>query len=199
MTIASAYNSSQKPSGITADPTSIASVATYMGHPQITRDFLALGPDATKKDLKRFLKNKRYKLDTYMSPLGVERYGLVPVLKPGESADDQNMSPLENLRESDRKSNKSSKFGPYTVWKAISTYIDGIFLLFVIGILSICASYVKDVGNSRLAKLFQYSSVGRRLIFTAIGLVVTMNWGRLLEGMYQLQCLYLLHRNKSLT
>jgi len=70
-------------------------------------------------------------------------------------------------------SNQSSKFSPLTVWKAISTYVDGVFLLFVIALLGICASYIKDVNNSPLAKLFEYSSIGKRLFFTAIGMVVS--------------------------
>jgi Protein of unknown function (DUF3433) len=184
MAIVSAYKSSQKPSGVTADPTSIAAVAAYMGHPQILRDFKALGPETTNKELKKFLKDKRYKLDTYMTELGVERYGLVPVTKPGKgNSEESSLRPLEAWQDSERRSQASpGKLRLLTVWKAVSTYLDGIFLLFIIGILGVCASYVKDVGNSQIARLFQDSSVGRRLVFTAIGLIVAMNWGRLLEG-----------------
>jgi len=40
---------------------------------------------------------------------------------------------------------------------------------------------MKDVGNSTLAKMFEYSSVGRRLVFSLIGTVASSQWGRLLE------------------
>lgn len=181
-TAMAAIRNYRKPSGLTADPTSIAATASVMGHPKVTQDFLALGPEASKRQLKEMLKDKQYKLDTYIAPSGAERYGLVPVVKDGQKPEEPNLRSLENGQQPDQVSTRSDKFTLLIVWKAMSTYIDGLFLLFVIGVLAICASYVKNVGNSRLAKLFQYSSIGRRMVFTVIGLIVTHNWGRLLGG-----------------
>jgi hypothetical protein len=185
-----AYKSMKKPSGVTADPTTIASVAALMGHPDIARDFQHLDSEATTKEAIAWLKKKRYRLDNYYDLNGAQRYGLVPVKAEGaEGAEEEPAPELDNARDLASSSSNNSKFLPYLVWKAIATYIDGIFLLFVVAVLGICASYVKDVNNSPLAKLFEYSSIGRRLVFTAIGMIASSQWGRLLEGNFPPLCI----------
>src|SRR5205085_1022053 len=62
MTGIAALKNFRKPSGVTADPTSIASTAAVMGHPEVTQDFLALGPEASKRQLENMLKDKQYQL-----------------------------------------------------------------------------------------------------------------------------------------
>ena len=178
----SAYKSMKKPSGVTADPTTIASVAALMGHPDIARDFQHLDSEATTKEAIAWLKKKRYRLDNYYDINGAQRYGLVPVKKEGEADEEPPAEEPGSERDLASRSSNNSKFLPYMVWKAVASYIDGIFLLFVVAVLGICASYVKDVNNSPLAKLFEYSSIGRRLVFTAIGMIASSQWGRLLEG-----------------
>jgi hypothetical protein len=177
------YKWSKKPSGCSAEPTSIASVASVMGHPQVGRDFQMLNPETTSKELKAYLKDKHYKLDHYTAPNGAERYGLVPVSEHEAGQEDLMRSvDDEPTRDIETPSSTNSRFGFVSVWKNVSTYIDGIFILFLIGILAICASYVKDVNQSRLAKLFENSSVGRRLVFSVIGSVASSNWSRLQRG-----------------
>jgi hypothetical protein len=180
MTALTAANWMKKPSGCSAEPTSIASVASVMGHPQISQDFQLLNPETTKSELKAYLKTKRYKLDKYIAPSGAERYGIVPASEQEEQenllVDDQSERDIATPRSND------SRFGVVTMWKNISTYVDGAFLLFLVGVLAICASYVKDVNNSRLARLFESSTFGRRFVFTVIGSGVTNGWSRLQRG-----------------
>ena len=183
MSLVASYKWSKKPSGCSAEPTSIASVASVMGHPQVGRDFQSLNPETTSKELKQYLKGKHYKLDHYITPNGTERYGLVPVSEHEQGQEDLMRShDDEETRDTETSSSNNSRFGFVRMWQNISTYIDGIFILFLVGVLAICASYVKDVNTSRLAKLFESSSVGRRLIFSLIGSVASSNWSRLQRG-----------------
>jgi hypothetical protein len=190
ISVLGAYKSFKKPSGVNADPTSIAAVASVMGHPRVTADFAMLSGEATDKDLKEFLKTKKYKLGTYLTENGTERYGIIPV-ENGDASEllDLAWSPngQQDAPAPDSASNKSSKWTMLRMWKSISSYIDGIFLLFIIGVMAICASYVKYIDRSILARLFQYSSIGRRMVFTVIGMVVSQNWSRLLSGTFPLQ------------
>jgi hypothetical protein len=180
-----AAKSFKKPSGVTADPTSIAAVASVMSHPQVLKDFAMLSGEATEKDLKSFLETKKYKLGTYVTENGTERYGIIPV-ETGDSSAPLDLAWSPNGEQTTPiGSETNSKWSFLSMWKSVSMYIDGIFLLFIIAVLCICGSYLHYVDRSVLAKIFQFSSIGRRIVFTVIGLIVSSNWGRLLQGTKQ--------------
>lgn len=161
----------KKPNDVTNEPTSIAAVTAIAGNPQVTKDFTC-HPEATTKDLKKSLEDKRYKLDYFEVADGRRRYGLIPAdSSDGESSD----SPAD-------PPSLSSRFTFGRGWKDISTYIDAIFLGYLSVLLSLTAVYLRDVNKSSLARLFNGSTFGRRLFFTVLGSVACMNIGRIERG-----------------
>ena len=161
----------RKPHGVNNEPTSIAAVTAIAGHPQVTRDF-SCPPEATIKDLKKSLKDKRYKLDYFETTNRSRRYGLVPAdLGDGEIRD----LPID-------APSVSSRFTFGRGWKEISAYADAIFLCYLSVLLSLTAVYLQDVNNSSLARFFASRTFGSRLFFAILGAVVCMNLGRIERG-----------------
>ncbi len=68
----------KKPSGLSADPTTIAGVAVVMGHPAIERQFAGFPTEMTQAQLKERLKDHTFKLGTYVNAAGVAKYGIMP-------------------------------------------------------------------------------------------------------------------------
>ncbi|OCL13147.1 hypothetical protein AOQ84DRAFT_226305 [Glonium stellatum] len=163
----------RKPSGCSGDPTSIAAVAQLMGHPEVVRDFQNLDAEMTEKELEVFLKDKRYKLDMYQTATGAQRYGIVPA--PLDGRPTQEVLQIPHDIDSSPRVIRNILAG----WKSLATYADAIFVFFLLGLLSIVAAYVKGGANSRLTKLFETDSVGRRLFFAILACVAAAKWGRI--------------------
>ena len=77
----------RRPSGIAADPTSIAATAAIMGHPQVMREFGELDHNMTSKELEKALDGKEYRLDDYTAENGAVRFGLVPLHAAPDATD----------------------------------------------------------------------------------------------------------------
>src|SRR5205085_699540 len=93
----------RSPSGIYTDPSSIATVASLMHHPEVLDDFQRVGMKARRKDMKKQLGNKRYRIQNYQSPDGAWRYGIVAVA-PDMSSNWQGINPYPPVRQSSHAS-----------------------------------------------------------------------------------------------
>ena len=171
-----------KASGISADPTSIASTAALMGHPQVEKDFRAIDPNITNSGLKKALKGKKYRLDHYKTDDGTEKYGLVPVVKEGDEA------PRSNEAQDSYYSPNPDKQAPVDKpkfgrkWKDIAMYLDILFAGFMIAMIACVASYLRFGATSSFARLFANASYGRRIFFAVFGSVASMRYGQIQRG-----------------
>jgi hypothetical protein len=170
-----------KPSGISGDPTSIAAVAAIMGHPDVAQDFKSLDPEIQTKELKKLLKDKKYKLGNYRLADGTEGHGIIPASEGDGTAQETRLVP----RGIDSGSSiSSSRWRPSFIsgWKESAMLIDILFFFFLVVILGVTAAYFKTVNRSGLAKVLEGKSIGRRLVFALLGSVAASNWARLGRG-----------------
>jgi hypothetical protein len=173
----------KKPSGSTGDPTSIAAVATLMGHPEVERDFKEFDAEMSFKQLKERLQNKKYQLSTYQTPANTERYGIVPVPLDANDGPNANLViPRSGLPSSAATSRMKMNFNFVTNWKSFQMRSDIIFTLYLFGILGATILYVSHVNNMTAIHLFDGSTVGRRLLFAILACFGASYWARLQRG-----------------
>ncbi|OIW35669.1 hypothetical protein CONLIGDRAFT_568129, partial [Coniochaeta ligniaria NRRL 30616] len=168
----------QKPSGLSADPTTIAGVAAVMGHPEIERQFSAFPGEITQKELKDRIKDQQYKLGVFMTETGLMKYGIMP----GEQKEKKSRASFFwNKRSS--PSGGSDKVAWLRDWKQNRLYSDLIFATFLLALLGITAAALARVDRPQTVFLATAaaSGTGMKVFFAALGIIVSFYWGRLFQ------------------
>ncbi|KAH8893832.1 hypothetical protein GQ53DRAFT_805291 [Thozetella sp. PMI_491] len=176
----------KKPSGLSADPTTIAGVAVVMGHPAIERQFAGFPGDITEAQLKERLKDHEFKLGTYTTEAGLLRYGIMP-------ADEED---AEGRRRKVRDPN-----GPLACLASVGAcftsvkdsmsflrgrqnnrfYFDLVFLAFLLALLGLTIASIASIDHPQTVFLSAPASsgVGMKIFFALLGVAVSLYWGRL--------------------
>ncbi len=176
---------SKKPSGMRADPTTIAGVAVVMGHPAVERQFSGFPGDITEAQLKERLKDHEFKLGTYVTEAGVTKYGIMP-------ADEED---AEGRRKKKGDRNAVMAFfvgigaGLTSVKDRLSflkgrrgrLYFDCVFLMFLLALLGLTIAAVANVDRPQTVFLATAaaSGTGMKIFFAILGIAVSIYWGRL--------------------
>jgi hypothetical protein len=171
----------RKPSGCSGEPTSIAAIASIMGHPEVEQDFRNLNAEISTKELKEYLKEKKYKLGMYHTTTGAERYGIIPASADGSVTPGVGLAPRE-IDPDSPAAGVRFRFNFVSGWKNLAMYTDGIFFCFLLGILSAAIAHFRDINNSKITKFFRGGSAGRRLLFAVLGCLAASGWTRLERG-----------------
>ena len=174
----------KKPRAAAFEPVSIASVAAISGHPDVARDFL-VSQETTTKELKKRLEDKKYKLSEYQTASGTTRFGLVPVTSEDQRASRILTIPIDGVSgaaQSQAKSKLRKLLQLGNDWKQIATYVDGFFLAYLVALLGLTATYMRDVDKAWLAKIFGSSTLGRRIFFAAVALIASTHFSKLEKG-----------------
>lgn len=163
-------------SGIYSDPSSIASLASLLHHPEVLADFQRIHPDASKDDMLKAVEGKRYGLDTYRAADGSERYGLVP-LGMTLYEYDKVYQPFLGQNVHPARQGKSAK--QHHTKKTIR---DVVFGLVTAGMLVIVTYYYKVGSDSGFERFMDSQSFGPRFIFALVGILIHSQWKRLERG-----------------
>jgi hypothetical protein len=168
----------KRPKSLSSDPTSIAGIASLAGHPEVARDFNC-GLEASNGELKKRIENKRYSLAEYRQDDGAVRYGLVP-LKTESSARRTDSIPSER---GDNSKKEKTWFGVIPKgWKDKLMYMDGLFLLYMIGMLVIVALSIASLDDYLVIFMFRQDTIPKKILFAAIAAVVSIYVGRTERG-----------------
>ncbi len=163
-------------SGIYSDPSSIASLASLLHHPEVLADFQRIHPDASKDDMLKAVKGKRYGLETYRAADGSERYGLVPL--GGTSYDqDKVHQPFLGQNPDPARQGKPAK-----QHHAKRTIRDVVFGLATAGMLVMVTYYYKVGSDSGFERFMDSQSFGPRFVFALVGMLIHSQWKRLERG-----------------
>lgn len=160
----------KKPHGASNDPTSIAAVAAVASHPDVVRDF-SCPAETTSDELRALLKGKKYHLDEYQTTNGTVRYGMAPA--PTSSSDTQTIA---------AKAPSKFKYILNAGWKTMALTRDVVYLLYLFTILGITAAYLRDIDQSPIAKMFENSSVGRRIVFATLAAIASVYFSTMERG-----------------
>ncbi|KAK0258987.1 hypothetical protein LTS09_006275 [Friedmanniomyces endolithicus] len=150
--------------GLPANPSSMATVASLMRNPALLDD--EIPPDADAKHMRDALAGRRYKLDAYKTATGELGYGIVPAY--GNSQDEQNhvpgYSPLAGVATSSRS--HSHRF----------RLTDLVLGLAVLGIFGVVLAYYLDGKHDGFNDYFSSNTFGPRFILTFAATIVASLW-----------------------
>jgi len=148
MTLTIIYMVLRSPTGLSADPSSIASVATLVHHPEVLYDFRRIQDQASNKGITKMLGKKCYRLGNYLGSDGVERYGIIPGNPNSYYLLENN---LETTYVDGRKDSNT---------RALKHLLDIAFVLFILGLLGVVLAYYKDGANDGFNRFFNSNSFG---------------------------------------
>lgn len=170
----------QKPSGLSADPTTIAGVAAVMGHPEIERQFSVFPGDISQQELKESIKNQQFKLGTFVAENGMMKYGIMPA--PDDK--DKKTEPGFFSKIGASLGGLSDKATFLRDWKRSRLYTDLIFAAFLLSLLGLTASALARIDRPQTVFLATASAsgTGMKIFFAALGITVSFYWGKLFQG-----------------
>lgn len=142
-------------SGVYSDPSSIASIASLLHHPEVLDDFRSLDPEASEKQMKDHIGYKQYKLQDYQSYDGTWRYGITPV-EPAVPGMVQHHSPPNFGLPSKKK------------LPILETCIDVFIGLAMTAILGVIVAYMMDSSKSSFNNFLNSNTFGPRFIMVRI-------------------------------
>jgi hypothetical protein len=145
----------QKPSGLSADPTTIAGVAAVMGHPEIERQFSEFPAEITQKELKDRIKDQQYKLGIFMTETGLIKYGIMP---KGQKETKSRAGFFRHKGSSG--SEGSDRISWLRDWKQNRLYSDLIFATFLLALLGLTAAALARVDRPQTVFLATAAASG---------------------------------------
>ncbi|KAB5581037.1 hypothetical protein GE09DRAFT_1051494 [Coniochaeta sp. 2T2.1] len=167
----------QKPSGLSADPTTIAGVAAVMGHPEIEREFAGFPGEMSDAELKERIKERRFRLGMFMTEPGRMKFGIMPA----------GLVEAKSRGWFGKKKKKAiggnGKIGWLRDWKQNRLYTDLIFATFLLALLGLTAVALARVDRPQTVFLASAaaSGTGMKIFFAAMGIIVSFYWGRLFQ------------------
>ncbi|KAK1823265.1 hypothetical protein LTR12_002338 [Friedmanniomyces endolithicus] len=152
--------------GLPANPSSMATVASLMRNPALLDDLNEIPPDADAKNIRDALAGRRYKLDAYKTATGELGYGIVPA--HGNGQDEQNhapgYSPLAGVAMGSRS--HSHRF----------RLTDLVLVLAVLSIFGVVLAYYFDGKHDGFNDYFSSNTFGPRFILTFAATIVASLW-----------------------
>jgi len=172
----------KKPGGFSADPTSIAGIAAFMGHPEIEQEFVQIPTEINYAGLKRRLKGKKFRLGQFATERGIVKYGIMPV------DDEENNSSKEGFFDKLKAPFLSvkSRIPWLQSWKKNRYMFDVLFVMLLIALLGLTIDAVSRYNKTQVVFLATASAHGTAWrIFTAfLGVVVSYYWGQIFQGTF---------------
>jgi hypothetical protein len=172
----------KKPGGFSADPTSIAGIAAFMGHPEIEQEFVHLPAEISYAGLKRRLKGKKFRLGQFATERGMIKYGIMPVEEEPENKKEEGF--FSKLKES--FSNLGNKFTFLQNWKKNRFLFDILFVMLLVALLGLTIDAVSRINKTQVVFLATAAAngMGWRIFITGLGIVVSYYWGRIFQGTF---------------
>lgn len=180
VTILLVVHMSRYSTGIFAEPSSIAGIATLFSSAEVREDFRLATGNTPSCQASRRLAKLRYKLDFQTDHDGIQRYGLVPSVQSTNTADilagelSGHQGSLRSVPERDTTFNR-----PH--WKGAL----GLILL-LSGLVAIIVYYKLTDRPDGFERFMDSQGFGVRFLFTAIGVIIKLYWGSIFRGMIKL-------------
>ncbi|USW55220.1 hypothetical protein Slin15195_G085390 [Septoria linicola] len=161
---------SRRETGLQSDPSSIAAIATLMGHPSLNIDLSELpsGSGLTADVMKQEIGYKRYRLEKWYSRAHDQRYGIV---RAGALDRDSSPDPAAETEASYKPVNHEDLVKVHR-WR----WADYILLFVVAGTLGVVLAYYLVSGDNNFNVFFNSNTFGPRFIVTGAATVITSIW-----------------------
>ncbi|KAK3066457.1 hypothetical protein LTR53_017191, partial [Teratosphaeriaceae sp. CCFEE 6253] len=150
--------------GLPADPSSMATIASLMRHPALLDDLNEIPADASGKLMKRAMAGRRYRLDAYKTNTGGSAYGIVPAYGP-DAFEQEHAHGYTNVAGASSRS-RSHRF----------RITDFVLLVVVLGVLGVVFAYYFDGKPDGFNNYFSSNTFGPRFIFTGSATILASLW-----------------------
>lgn len=176
-------------SGVFANPSSIASMASLLHHPEVVQDMKNM-QHMSDEELEIRLKRQTWKLDYYSDEVtGTVRYGVIPGLRVtkavtyGATFSEPSYTAVPNTRGEANEFgfNNHGSGGRRHIWRTVG---DAVLVVFLLGLFGVTLAYYLDGNNDGFNRFFNSEGFGPKFILVAGAGVVVMQWRRLERGTY---------------
>lgn len=178
--------------GIFAEASSIAGLATLFHHPDVVDDLRqARGAStASMVHLEKYLGRNRYRIDFYCDQDGLEKYGIVPEHASGQPAYVPQKVGAVYTRQIDSPIlEENVRFKHPHLAGAVG------LICFLLGLLAILVYYRMTDTDSGFEQFMDSEGFGVKFLFTAIGVLIKLYWGSIFKGIAS----SLIQKKKSIT
>ena len=166
----------KRKSGVMSDPSSLASMASLLHHPDVLADFREIDPMAKADELQNLLAGNQYVLKTYESIPGQFRYGLIKTVATVKIRGSAALSSTRYQALSNPSNHETMSNSRSIPWGAIRDSALGLCLL---GLLGVCIGYYRDGKSDPFNNFFNSDTFGPRFILVIAATVVDYQWKRI--------------------
>ncbi|ETN39907.1 uncharacterized protein HMPREF1541_06133 [Cyphellophora europaea CBS 101466] len=160
----------RRKSGVFSNPSSIASLAALLTHPETLEELRALDPNATDTTITHCLSGQRFRLDYHQTPAGAHHYGILkddsPLLSPstkyGTIANPYN-----------RHAPTTSSARAHHTKRMLR---DALFLLWICAMLGLVLGYFLASADDAFNRFFNRGDAGPRLLLTTLAVLTSLHW-----------------------
>ncbi|PKS11043.1 hypothetical protein jhhlp_002804 [Lomentospora prolificans] len=182
------------PQSVTMETTSsIAAVASVMGHPEVERDFSTVPSELSNKGLVEHLKDKKYTMGNYAIEEIGTRFGIMPLILNIQKK--KRRSVIERV-EGNWADLTSGNEETHSNWMRRRQYFDyalGIVFFALLGLSIAAVAYVDDP-----RRIFRYSTrewtIGIRITFALLAIAIAKYWSTAFTDVQNLSHYARLHR-----
>ncbi|KAK5713583.1 hypothetical protein LTR15_011283 [Elasticomyces elasticus] len=150
--------------GLPANPSSIATIASMMRNPALLDDLNEIPPDADAKHMRQALTGRRYKLDTFKTATGEIGYGIVPAHANGQEGHmhTPGYAPVSGTT----RGSHAHRF----------RILDFVLAFVVLGSFGVVLAYYLDGKPDGFNNFFSSNTFGPRFILTGAATIVASLW-----------------------
>ena len=189
------------PQSVTMKATSsIAAVASVMGHPEVERDFSNVPSELSNKGLIARLKDKKYTMGNFsVEELGT-RFGIMPLILNLQDNKKKRRSVVERVGDNWTKLISSGKEEQtHSDWMKKREYLDYGFAAIFFALLGLSIAAVAYVDDPR--RIFRYTTrewtIGIRITFALLAIAVAKYWSTAFTDVQNLAHYARLHETPS--
>ena len=187
-----AIASSRRRTGVYANPSSIAGIATLFQDQRLIEDFRWLNPYApSPKDIRLALQGNKYCVGTYNEVVNDSSYGISVIRNNSEPRQSRGTSShrgkkYTSIAVNADKEHPSAKLKKTSSnpWLHPATVV--VFALFVVGLATLVLYYNRMGGDTGFERFMDGNTFGVSFLFMAFGVVLKMYWNLIDDGTWSL-------------
>ena len=166
----------KRKSAVMSDPSSIASMASLLHHPDVLADFRGIDAMATSAELSNLLAGNQYMLGTYESSPGQYRHGLIKTVGTVKMGGVTALSSTRYQALSNPSNRETKPTARPVPWGTIR---DALLVLCLLGLLGLCIGYYLDDKSDPFNDFFNSDTFGPRFVLVIAATVVDYQWKRI--------------------
>ena len=166
-------------SHIHSDPSSIASIACLVQHPETSRLFRELDQTMPKDEIMERLAGSRWRLGWYLASDKTECYGIIGSNTMNEVSNKSSDKSRNSSPHSTTPETSLLASAPYRKKLRTQLALNTLLFLLTIGLFGVILAYQMNSTNNGFERFMDAQTFGPRFLFTSVGILLNSQWTRL--------------------